>query len=364
MRLLFFYWYKYLAEKLLIMLNKSETIAMVAISDNNPSKYKPKIKRNDLVNYENDLRKSLNQTELLDINTETIEMKIESTVINNKFIFYIPYDKVEIIDMYIKIYPNNPGCDFYDILDNCIINNFFEIKVGGGIILSMSLQQIILLSKYLSLDVSYEDNSINIPIPFKQFFFSKYFPLYKMEYMNLQILIRLNDISNAQLIYNVKKPKSMKIYELYVNNIIHFNIQESCARKFKLNTRLIGKMILFKIFDSKIISPVVDKVKLYLNNFSPIIYDSQKNEILEYYVYGTRYYAISLCENLLYKKDIKKILREDEKYISGINFSRINDVEIEICGSENLNECRFEIITIVVNRLQFMSGMIGLKYSC
>ncbi|ANB50329.1 hypothetical protein [Powai lake megavirus] len=346
------------------MWNISESVAMVAINDHNPSRYKPKIKRNDLMNYENDLRKSLNQPELLDINTESTEIQLEPTITNDQFVFDINYDKVEIIDMYIKIYPNNPDCDFNDILNNCNTHNFFEIKAGGNTILLMSLRQIILLAKYLSLNVSYEDNSINIPIPFKQIFFSKNFPLYKTELMNLQILIRLHDISNTQLIYNVKKPKSMKIYEFYINNIIHFSVQESCARKIKLNIRLVGKMILFKIFSSEITPPVVNEVKLYLNNFDPIIYDRQKDEILEYYVYGTKYYGISLCENLLHKKDIKNIFREDEKYVSGINFSRINDIELEICGSEDLNECRFEITTIIVNRLHFMSGMIGLKYAC
>nr|URM62438.1 hypothetical protein [Mimivirus sp.] len=153
----------------------SESVAMVAINDHNPSKYRPKTRRNDLVDYENDLRKSLNQSEVLDINTESIEMRLEPTLGNDQFIFDIPYDKVEITDMRVKIYPNNPDYDFYDILDNCTINNFIEIKTGGSIILSMSLQQIILLAKYLSLDVSYEDNSINIPIPFKQFFLVKIF---------------------------------------------------------------------------------------------------------------------------------------------------------------------------------------------
>ncbi|ANB51156.1 hypothetical protein [Powai lake megavirus] len=208
---------------------------------------------------------------------------------NDQFIFDIPYDKVEIMNMYVKIYPNNPDYDFYDILDNCTINNFIEIKTGGNTILSMSLQQIILLAKYLSLNVSYEDNSINIPIPFKQFFFSKNFPIYKMEYMHLQILIKINDISHTQLVYNTKKPKSIKMYEFYVNNIIHLHMQESHTKKFTLRTRLIGKVILFKISNSEIISPVVDEIKLYLNNFNPIVYDRQKNEILEYYVYGAKY---------------------------------------------------------------------------
>ncbi|AVG45941.1 hypothetical protein [Acanthamoeba polyphaga mimivirus] len=340
----------------------SESVAMVAINDHNPSKYRPKTRRNDLVDYENDLRKSLNQSEVLDINTESIEMRLEPTLGNDQFIFDIPYDKVEIMDMYVKIYPNNPDYDFYDILDNCTINNFIEIKTGGSIILSMSLQQIILLAKYLSLDVSYEDNSINIPIPFKQFFFSKNFPLYKMEHMHLQISIKMNDISHTQLIYNTKKPKSIKMYEFYVNNIIHLHIQESCTKKFTLHARLIGKVILFKISSLEIISPVIDEIKLYLNNFNPIVYDRQRDEILEYYVYGTKYYGISLCENLLCKKDIKKIFRENEKCVNGINFSRIDDVEIEICGSEDLNVCRFEIVTILVNRLHFASGMVGLKY--
>uniref|UniRef100_A0A6G6AC18 Uncharacterized protein n=1 Tax=Borely moumouvirus TaxID=2712067 RepID=A0A6G6AC18_9VIRU len=349
----------------------SEFIAQIAVTDNFKSKYVPKSRRNDIINYEDDLRKFLeNYSE----NEESLfnDMEYKSNKIDLDYYqkiyaleLYDPENKSEIVSMNLEIGLENYNENFGENSNKIA----FSIEIGGSIIFHTNLENIIMLSKYLGMDTIYENDKIIIPIPLKQLFFCKNFPFYKLKYSSMCIKI-YNDngyINRLGFGYQTKTLTNPNKLSFLPKRIVVFQVQQDEYKPLiRLNFNGLCKVIMFNIeYDrEKLIDPQINQIKLYLNNHRPIVYDLDDGEILEYHIFGKKYYAISLCKQLVYKKDIKKIFKDEEDILTGINFSRLDDVDIEIiCDDADIYGSIIKFATISVNELNFMEGMAGLKYT-
>ncbi|AGC01694.1 hypothetical protein H012_gp771 [Acanthamoeba polyphaga moumouvirus] len=350
------------------MLSDSETIAQMS-NGVYKHKYVPKSQRDNITNYEEDLRKFL----LKNSNEDLLnDMEYETNIIDFPYcqkvyelIFSDPENKSELVSMNLEIKFKNYNEDFLDRTNEIQ----FEIEIGKYIILRTNLENIIMLSKYLGMDITYENDVTIIPIPLKQLFFCKNFPLYKLKYMTTIIKIYNNSdyINHLTFNYQTKNLFNPNKFSYLPKRIIFFQSQQKKYKsRMKLNFKLVCKVIMFTIeYDNEkfLNPPQVNQIKLYLNNNRPIIYHLDSEEILEYNIFGKKYYAISLCKELVHKKDIKKIFRDEENIPTGINFSRIENKKISvICDDYDISGCFINFAVISINELNFSNGMTGLKF--
>lgn len=349
----------------------SEFIAQMAVIDHFKSKYVPKSKRDDITNYEDDLRKFLEKnSENEDALFNDMEYKSNKIDLDHYQKIYElelldPKNKSEIVSMNLEIGLENYNENFGENTNKIT----FSIEIGGNIILHTNLENIIMLSKYLNMDIIYENDKIIIPIPLKQLFFCNNFPFYKLKYSSMCIKVYNNNgyINRLELNYQTKILTNPNKLSFLPKRIVVFQAQQDEYKSLiRLNFNGLCKVIMFNIeYDKeKIIDPQINQIKLYLNKNKPIVYDLDDGEILEYHIFGKEYYAISLCKQLVYKKDIKKIFKDEEDIPTGINFSRLDDVEIEIiCDDADIYGSIIKFATISVNELNFMEGMASLKYT-
>ncbi|AGF85605.1 hypothetical protein QJ854_gp177 [Moumouvirus goulette] len=351
------------------MTSESETFASLAIGAFK-SKYVPKLQRDNITNYEDDLRKLLSRSndENLLFNDLEYENKIKDFPDCQRIYelqFYEPTNKSELVSLNLEIKFKNYNEDILIYMDKIQ----FVIEIGGNIILKTSLENVIMLSKYLGINITYENDITIIPIPFKQLFFCENFPLYKLKYMTMNIKIYNNSqyINCLSFNYQTKKLFNPDEFSFLPKRIIFFQGQQSKYKShIKLNFNLVCKVIMFSIeYNNErfVQPPQINQIKLYLNNLKPIIYDFNDNEILEYNIFGKKYYAISLCKELVYKKDIKKLFKDEENIPTGINFSRLDDVDMSIICNDDITGCLINLATISINEINFSNGMAGLKFA-
>ncbi|BCS83370.1 hypothetical protein QLL95_gp0753 [Cotonvirus japonicus] len=348
-------------------ISQSEIHAKIATTNNHPSEFTFKTDRDMIKTYDLDLRQELEIKESLKFDdfSEYTEINLISQCSDKNYTMGISFTNCEIYKITLKIHTK--------IIDEDVLEKIrdlnFTIEIGGCIIFRSTLDKIILFAKYLEMEVTQYGDYIYVPVPLTYFFFMKKIPLQKFKYHMFKILLeKHNFIENVESVCHIRKNDNYNdSYNIVIKNIL--DIREIYIKTYKtyipFKINLIAKMILIELKHDDVIDPTINRIELHINcQNDPIVYEMDFDEIIVYNILGKKYYGISLCRELLYKKDIKRLFTDDIKCVSGINFSRIETAGISILGSDNLYKCQFILHFFLINKLIIQNDMLSLKYGC
>ena len=355
----------------------------------------------EIKNFGNDIIDSLND----DLNYDYKRVdKIKGYYhITNKNIYntftFKNNSKKQISDMYIKVFYNDYGDDILSkIMDFHIVTTF-----GNNIFSSMDISINLFFSSLMGKEIIEKEDGILFPVIILNFFNKERFPLNKLVYHDVKITI-LNGISNKMELYYEYEYADINMdisvmWDSIISKCRKLTLDGTHCKKSSiyLNMKLVVKFIFFEFY-SKIElfgTPILNEVKLYLDDLPPIIFRSELDEIMRFDIHGKTLYGISLSPEYRTQEDLKYIMNQktceleqthelkkylDQKYRisvqtekdfikddiffqqNGINFSKVDRQFITFNIDCDCNDMDIKITYLNANRIIMTSGMVGFKY--
>ena len=277
-----------------------------------------------------------------------------------------------ILEFYFNEYENN----YHDLLTTNI-----KFSIGGNNIngTMIKMEYNILLCELMGKKMVIENNTVKInSCHFEQLknnfqknnkiYQCNGFPLFVAMFHNLSIDI-FSNIPNIGMIIKHRKINNQnyieemqgKDYEfpiIGIREINDINIINSISQNLCIN--LIGKFMIIKLKceDDSLIN--LHQINLFLNKLSPIEYNIYLDEIKELNMFENRYFIISMSPLFKNIKDLSNNLKNGNIGKYGINFSRMDNINIEI--NDIKDNIKIDICFFYLNIVTLKSGMIGGKF--
>jgi len=172
-----------------------------------------------------------------------------------------------------------------------------------------------------------------------------------------QIIIKYKDVCDMNFFDKISHDYIFPIFGLNVQN----NIQIINGFTENLNLSLITKFIIIKLkhIDHDLID--IHNINLYLNNCDPITYNIYMDEIKEITIFGNRYIILSVSPDFKNIIKLSDSLRNGDIGNHGIDFSRINHVNLEIKNiSDNV---KLDVCHAYMNIVKIIDGMCGRSFA-
>lgn len=295
--------------------------------------------------------KIYDQREFLDFREPvTCELKPQNVKNIKEFNIGTSKDNMcEISDLRLHVTLDN----FNDSLRNHILDWSIELIIGGIQIDKIDMITNFFLCKVLKKKIKETDTELIIPLTL--FDMSSYdkFPMYSLTYHEVKIRVNTkNEINDLSLLvdkyyfdYDHDIEKKLQVAFCQTQSQFFENI----VSHVKLDTMIFNHptQFMYFVFDSDDIftQPKLDKVFLFLNDLDPIKWDSYSDEIVFVKIFDKIISVVSLIPDIKTIKDIRKMFKElkndkeNNKFTNGvgINFSRIDKMNIKLKFDENIN---------------------------
>ena len=254
---------------------------------------------------------------------------LDANSTENEFNFDLSYsnNEIHIIDQVLICFQNGELENWNDIF-----NSKIDFLIGGCLVntnSSFTMEYNLLLNKLMDQHIVRDDSNILIPLSQMNMLINNFKKYTKFDGFNCCIL----------------KNHSIK-FAIYSKDISYL--------------KNVAKLIIIKIKSNEQDFLNIHKINLYLNFCSPITYNIYDNEIIEINNFGNKFFVIALSPSFKNSKNLCDNLKFGNLDKYGINFTRINDVSLEILDVKD--EVEFELCTLHANVVQIMDGMIGTKY--
>lgn len=246
-----------------------------------------------------------------------------------------------------------------------------NIEIGGSTVFgSFNMLYNLMFASLLNKNIIYEDNKIFVPIVVLDLICPKKLPLYLLEYYEFNITINFNKtkIDNLlELKYDWYRFKDQTLLNKGVQfNIVQIDVnlnKKPLDKKMILHINHPSQLLLFEIFnDNEYSESLLQEIRLYLDECSPIVFSSNKGEIIKFNILGKEVYVISLCSKFMYKEDIKKLFfRNNDEIIEGIDFSRITNTCVELDFDIPITG-KISVSNVCSNQLNISAGMAKVTY--
>lgn len=284
--------------------------------------------------------------------------------------------------------------DFNNSIKDTILLWKIKLEIGGYVMNEVDMITNLFICKMLKYKIKETAYGITIPITFFDLSSYKKFPLYLMTYHETRISITMPEDFDVEVFadkYHIENPQ-LPLHKLSMAmcQTQYTNFESSLNDKIRFSFNHPSMFLYFTLDNFDVFTQqYIDKVHLYLNEHSPIIWDSYEDEIIKIKIFGKIIYFVSLISDVkvlsdirkMFKYDIKKTKRVEKEYIdyngekrkehrkvfavnSGINFSRIGRMDIKLIFSEHIEgSVSGKIGGINLNIQNFMCGMCGVSYA-
>lgn len=302
---------------------------------------------------------------------EPTTYKISPQQISKNIVHFeiIPKDSnpCEISNLRLHIKLNN----FNESLRTHILHIGIKLIIGGSYIIEMPMITNLFLCKIMKKKIKDTDEELIIPLVLFDMSSHDKFPLYRLTWHSIKI--EISDIKCFDISLFVDKYDVETSNEKPFTSIIcqtQYNIFNNMKTVF-FNHPV--QFMCIELDDEDVFTQrKISKISLSLNGFSPIVWDSYRDEILYVKIFDKIISFVSFIPNIKTIKDIRKMFKEikvermnNKKFDirSGINFSRIDKSNISFETDEITNN-KFRTITgINLNIMRFTHGMCAIAFA-